>query len=145
MKKSQFLLFTPGLAATHWDTTEILHQNMNQYVLRGHQLRSEAAHNVLHRFGSAIVNTVSALWTGWKKQRLHQETIQTLSRLDDHVLYDIGIPRSEIQTVADRLISNNQHQVHKEPVIKELGHQAGIVSNQATACNESTARQAVGA
>lgn len=56
---------------------------------------SPAAGTLAHRLSSAVKGAWSAYWT-WKAERA---TVHILSSLDDRALKDIGMDRSEIESV----------------------------------------------
>ena len=51
---------------------------------------------VLHR----LAETGKGLWRAYRRRRAERATIATLHALGDNVLHDIGIDRSEIESVA---------------------------------------------
>lgn len=52
------------------------------------------------RFVAWVGRTVARMWMAWRRRRAVARTIGALSELDDHVLDDIGVHRSEITSVA---------------------------------------------
>lgn len=75
-------------------------------IQRAHRMRSQMAADLLHRFfgalSHAIVFTVqSGAWAfaRWNTRRQDRAAIAHLNRLDDCALSDIGIRRSEIESI----------------------------------------------
>ena len=75
------------------------------HMARARELQSEAFGRVFGAAGRVVARTVSHAFRGIVDAVRKRRTIAELSRLDDHVLADIGIDREQIPTIAQGLIA----------------------------------------
>ena len=75
------------------------------YVARARELQSEAIGRGFGATGRFLARSVSRAYRGIADAVRKRRTISELSRLDDHLLADIGIAREQIPTIAQGLIA----------------------------------------
>lgn len=69
------------------------------WTLRGRRLQARAMGDALVKSGHALGRLVAGVWNALTRRHREREAIRALSALDDHLLRDIGIRRSEIPLV----------------------------------------------
>ena len=75
------------------------------YVARARELQSEAIARAFGAAGRLLARSVSHAYRGIVDGARKRRTIAELSRLDNHMLADIGIDREQIPTIAQGLIA----------------------------------------
>ena len=103
---------TPELVETMNDTTfheheSVLARDPRGYVpdtAHGHRPRADAPARAGSAAGRFFARNVSGVWRRIARAGARRRTIAQLSRLDDHMLADIGISRARIPLVAQELI-----------------------------------------
>ena len=75
------------------------------YTARARELQSEAIGRVFSATGRFLVRSVTRAFRGIADAARKRRTISELSRLEDHLLADIGIDREQIPTIAQGLIA----------------------------------------
>ena len=75
------------------------------HMARARELQSEAISRMFGAAGHFVARTVSHAFRGIVDAVRKRRTIAELSRLDDHLLADIGIDREQIPTIAQGLIA----------------------------------------
>ena len=75
------------------------------YTARARELQSEAIGRVFGAAGRLLARSVSRAFRGIADAVRKRRTISELSRLEDHLLADIGIDRAQIPTIAQGLIA----------------------------------------
>ena len=75
------------------------------YTARARQLQSEAIGRAFSAAGRVLARNASEAWRRIVDAIRKRRTIAALSRLDDHLLADIGIDREQIPIVARGLIA----------------------------------------
>jgi uncharacterized protein YjiS (DUF1127 family) len=66
-----------------------------------HTLRAPTA---LQHFVFAVVAALRSTAAAWQRSRRRRAALRELESLDDHMLQDIGVHRSELQSVVAELI-----------------------------------------
>ncbi|MDD9983927.1 MAG: DUF1127 domain-containing protein [Gammaproteobacteria bacterium] len=74
------------------------------YTARARELQSEAIGRAFRTAGRFLARTGSNAFRWFTGAIRKRQTIATLSRLDDHMLADIGIDRRQIPMIAQGLI-----------------------------------------
>ncbi len=82
------------------------------------------AYKAVTAVAESIANAVGAV-RAW---RARNAAISELSRLNDHLLKDIGIHRGEIRAVVDEMLSRPQAQEHR-PALRAVTDQARPAAN----------------
>ena len=75
------------------------------YTARARELQAEAIARILGGAGRLIARSATRALRGLADALRKRRTIVELSRLDDHLLADIGIDRGQIPVVAQGLIA----------------------------------------
>ena len=75
------------------------------YAARARRLQSEAFGRAFGAAARVLARTASRAYRGIVDAVRKRRTIAELSRLDDHLLTDIGIDREQIPTIAQGLIA----------------------------------------
>ena len=75
------------------------------YTARARELQSEAIGNALGTAGRFLAETAAGAYRWIADRTRKRQTIAQLSRLDDHMLADIGIDREQIPMIAQGLIA----------------------------------------
>ena len=69
------------------------------WTLRGRRLQARAVGDGLIRLGRAFGRLFAGTWSRLARRYREHEAVRQLGRLDDHLLRDIGIRRSQIPLV----------------------------------------------
>ena len=75
------------------------------YAARARELQSEAIGRAFGATGRLLARSVTRAYRGIADAVRKRRTMSELSRLDDHLLADIGIDREQIPTIAQGLIA----------------------------------------
>ena len=75
------------------------------HVARARELQSEAIGRAFGTAGRAVARIAYRAYRGIADAVRKRRTIAELSRLDDHLLADIGVDRAQIPTIAQGLIA----------------------------------------
>ena len=76
-----------------------------RHIARARELQTEAIGHALVTAGRFLARSGSNIYRGITGALRKRRTIAELSRLDDHVLADIGISRTQIPMIAQGLIA----------------------------------------
>ncbi|MFO1352437.1 MAG: DUF1127 domain-containing protein [Gammaproteobacteria bacterium] len=92
---------TPYLGSVRRNADGLI--DVEYYIAGAHRLRSETIRRGLTNGLRALSRVGEHLLTTLQRWREHRSTYQMLMALDDHILKDIGIGRSEIPAIASGL------------------------------------------
>ena len=81
---------------------------LEHYRRRAHALRSDAFARLFKSAATGLGRTVRALYGGLKESHDRRRAISELRRLSDRTLADIGIDRSQIPYVVDRMLERRK-------------------------------------
>ena len=90
-----------------WLTNSLLEPHYPREIARARAARAEAFSWVfsgIWRGIKAVFHGFAVLGEKYRRQRLLNATIRELSRMDDHLLRDLGMSRGDIRTVAAGLV-----------------------------------------
>jgi uncharacterized protein YjiS (DUF1127 family) len=120
------------------------YRDYRHYVDKGRLLRSRYWWHGIHGALSAGRQFVHSTLATLRYQYRRQQALRELSRLDDHILLDIGIDRSRIDDVVANLLHSEQQQHQTVPaVLATTGYRrATIVAGGESACNDEPRRLA---
>ena len=81
---------------------------LEHYSRRAHALRSDAFARLFKSAASGLGRTVRALYRALKESHDRRRAISELRRLSDRTLSDIGIERSHIPHIVDRMLERRR-------------------------------------
>ncbi len=81
---------------------------LEYYSRRAHALRSDAFARLFTGAATGLARGVRALYRSLKESRDRRRAISELRRLSDRTLRDIGIERSQIPQIVDRLLERRK-------------------------------------
>ena len=90
-----------------WLTNLLLEPHYPREIARARAARTEAFRWVfsgIWRGIKAVFHGFAVLGEKYRRQRLLNATIRDLSRMDNHLLRDLGMSRGDIRTVAEGLV-----------------------------------------
>ncbi|MFQ6022176.1 MAG: DUF1127 domain-containing protein [Acidiferrobacterales bacterium] len=121
-----------------WDGPSLSHAETARYVKQGHTLRSAAFHAALSAAAGRIGDLIRWLRKSGRtvadaiaRERERRATIRTLRALNDHILHDIGLHRSEIPTVVEQLFdkASATRATHPTETVVTTRNAAGAAAN----------------
>ena len=84
--------------------TDLTAQAIATHLLRSHYLRSEALYQGISAAIGVLGGAYRALRDGLRRHNAHRTTVAELSRINNHMLADIGIRREQIPMIVEGML-----------------------------------------
>ena len=95
--------------------TDLTAQAIATHLLRSHYLRSEALYQGIGAAIGVLGGAYRALRDGLRRHNAHRTTVAELSRINNHMLADIGIRREQIPMIVEGMLDRRVSTTETSP------------------------------
>jgi len=95
--------------------TDLTAQAIATHLLRSHYLRSEALYQGIGAAIGVLGGAYRALRDGLRRYNAHRTTVAELSRINNHMLADIGIRREQIPMIVEGMLDRRVSTTEMSP------------------------------